>query len=203
MREFMAITKALSDPNRVRILLALRMTVVVLLALAVFAGAWLSWKTGHSGASVQQADPLTPGTMQPADLLQNSYPVAETNTPDIQALADGLQDDPLQIYNYVHDHIRHVLYFGSKKGAELTLLEKSGNDFDQCALLVALLKASGFNPNYEFGWMLLPYDNPDGSQRDLRVLVVRNIYPCDAGHVLTLFAEVMYTRFPEMANRRL
>ena len=28
---------------------------VVLLALAVVAGAWLSWKTGHTGASVQQA----------------------------------------------------------------------------------------------------------------------------------------------------
>jgi hypothetical protein len=28
---------------------------VVLLALAVFAGTWLSWKTGHTGASVQQA----------------------------------------------------------------------------------------------------------------------------------------------------
>jgi hypothetical protein len=27
---------------------------VVLLVLAVTAGAWLSWKTGHSGASVQQ-----------------------------------------------------------------------------------------------------------------------------------------------------
>jgi hypothetical protein len=27
---------------------------VVLLALSVFAGAWLSWRTGHTGASVQQ-----------------------------------------------------------------------------------------------------------------------------------------------------
>ncbi len=94
--------------------------------------------------------------------------IAEAITPEIQELADGLQHDPVKIYNYVHDHIRYILYFGSKKGAQLTLLEKSGNDFDQCALLVALLKASGFNPNYEFGWMLLPYDNPDGSQRDLR-----------------------------------
>ena len=58
-------------------------------------------------------------------------PVAEAITPQIQALADGLQDDPVQIFNYVHDHIKFVLYFGSKKGAELTLLEKSGNDFDQ------------------------------------------------------------------------
>ena len=32
----------------------------------------------------------------------------------VQALADGLQDDPVRIFNYVHDHIRHVLYFGSE-----------------------------------------------------------------------------------------
>jgi RHS repeat-associated protein len=94
--------------------------------------------------------------------------IAEVITPEIQALADGLQDDPLKIFNYVHDHIRYSLYFGSKKGAELTLLEKSGNDFDQCALLVALLRAAGYsNAGYQFGWMPIPFDNPDGSHRDI------------------------------------
>lgn len=67
--------------------------------------------------------------------------IAEASTPEIEALARGLEKDPLRIFNYVHDHIRHVFYFGSKKGAQLTLLERSGNDFDQCALLVALLRA--------------------------------------------------------------
>src|SRR5579863_8443705 len=91
-----------------------------------------------------------------------SAPIAEAITPEIQALADGLEDDPLKIFNYVHDHIQHVLYFGSKKGAQLTLLEKSGNDFDQCALLVALLNAASYEDTaYEFGWMELPYDSPD------------------------------------------
>ena len=94
--------------------------------------------------------------------------VAEVITPEIQALADGLQDDPVRIFNYVHDHIRYVVYFGSKKGAQLTLLEKAGNDFDQCALLVALLRAAGYsNAAYQFGWMTLPFDNPDGSHQDL------------------------------------
>ena len=94
--------------------------------------------------------------------------IAEVITPEIQALADGLQDDPLKIFNYVHDHIRYSLYFGSKKGANLTLLEKSGNDFDQCALLVALLRAAGYsNAGYQFGWMPIPFDNPDGSHRDI------------------------------------
>ena len=64
-------------------------------------------------------------------------------TPEIQALADGLQDNPVRIFNCVHDHIRFEFYFGSKNGAQLTLLEKSGNDLDQCALLMALLRAAG------------------------------------------------------------
>ena len=115
-------------------------------------------------------------TNQDLDVQENIQPmtpptppvIAEFITPEIQALADGMQDNPLTIYNYVHDHIRYVAYFGSKKGAQLTLLEKSGNDFDQCALLVALLRAASYtNAGYQFGWMLLPYDNPDGSDRDI------------------------------------
>jgi RHS repeat-associated protein len=95
-------------------------------------------------------------------------PIAEVITPDIQALANGLQNNPLQIFNYVHDHVRHDIYFGSQKGAELTLLEKSGNDMDQCSLLIALLNAAGYtNTAYQFGWMELPLDNPDGSHNDL------------------------------------
>src|SRR6266496_3793145 len=81
--------------------------------------------------------------------------IAEAITADIRALARGLENDPVRIFNYVHDHIRYEVYFGSKKGAQLTLLEKSGNDFDQCALLMALLRAAGYNnANYQFGWML-------------------------------------------------
>ena len=94
-------------------------------------------------------------------LVSSPTPVAEAVTPEIEALARGLENDPLRIFNYVHDHIRHVLYFGSKKGAQLTLLERSGNDFDQCALLVALLRAAGYSPAYQFGFRKMPYDSPD------------------------------------------
>jgi RHS repeat-associated protein len=98
----------------------------------------------------------------------SSTNIAEAITPEIQALATGLQNNLGYIFTYVHDNIRYELYFGSKKGAQLTLKEKSGNDFDQCALLVALLRAAGYtNAAYQFGWMGIPYDNPDGSHRDL------------------------------------
>ncbi|MEI6076402.1 MAG: RHS repeat-associated core domain-containing protein [Verrucomicrobiota bacterium] len=112
------------------------------------------------------------GSGQTLNALTTAYvpsaPIAEAITPQIQALADGLQHDPVQIFDYVHDNIRFVLYFGSKKGAALTLLEKSGNDFDQCALLMALLQASGLtNAQYQFGWQEVPYDDPNYQGYDL------------------------------------
>jgi RHS repeat-associated protein len=120
--------------------------------------------------TLQQVSPPPPssgGGVQPLSLKQPSAPVAETNTPEIQALANSLQDNPVQIFNYVHNNIRFEFYFGSKKGAQLTLLEKSGNDFDQCALLVALLQAAGYNnAAYQFGLMGMPYDDPTGNNND-------------------------------------
>src|SRR6266496_750534 len=94
------------------------------------------------------------------DGLASPPEVAEAITPEIQALARGLENDPKNIFDYVHDHIRYVHYFGSKKGAELTLLERSGNDFDQSALLVSLLRAAGHTASYEFGTVFLPYTDP-------------------------------------------
>jgi RHS repeat-associated protein len=116
-----------------------------------------------------ETDPPTPPTYTVHALLVQQTPtnIAEAVTPDIQALADSLQDDPVKIYNYVHDNIKFVLYFGSKKGAELTLLEKSGNDFDQCALLVAMLRAANCSATYDFAWQAVPFDAKDGSHNDL------------------------------------
>jgi YD repeat-containing protein len=99
---------------------------------------------------------------------QPSSPIAETNTPQIQALARGLQNDPVKIFNYVHDHIQYEHYFGSRKGAQLTLLEKCGNDFDQAALLTALLHSAGYtNTGYIFGWIVANYTAPNGNGIDL------------------------------------
>ena len=50
--------------------------------------------------------------------------------------APGISYDLRRIFNYVHDQIRYVHYFGPLKGAELTFSERSGNDFGQCALFV-------------------------------------------------------------------
>ncbi|PIU80088.1 MAG: transglutaminase, partial [Nitrospirae bacterium CG06_land_8_20_14_3_00_70_43] len=80
---------------------------------------------------------------------------AET-APEIVELARGLQHDPTLIYEFVHNTIDYVPYFGALKGAVLTLTEGAGNDFDQAALMVALLRASGFTAQFVYGQQFIP-----------------------------------------------
>lgn len=75
--------------------------------------------------------------------LQARLSVPESVEAEIAALAKALGNDPVGIFNYVRNNIDYEHYLGLKKGSVLTLLEGSGNDFDQCALLADLLKAAG------------------------------------------------------------
>ncbi len=123
---------------------------------------------------------------EPMSLEGGASPIAEAITPEIQALARGLEYDPKRIFDFVHDNFRHVLYFGSKKGAQLTLLERSGNDFDQCALLVALLRASGYTDvSYQFGMLRIPYDRSD--HQDLRHWLALNLTSTNTSSVYNYF----------------
>jgi RHS repeat-associated protein len=114
----------------------------------------------------EQAEPLS--DKEAAESLSEAAPPAPQNitpggneadevTPEIEALARGLRNDPVKIFEYVHNFIRFEAYFGSKKGAHLTLLEGSGNEHDQCALLVSLLRAAGLNPSYKYGPCIFSY----------------------------------------------
>ncbi|VAX12558.1 hypothetical protein MNBD_GAMMA24-999, partial [hydrothermal vent metagenome] len=86
---------------------------------------------------------------------------------EITALARALQNDPTLIYEFVHNHIDYVPYYGYLKGPVLTLLDRSGNDFDQAALMIALLRASGYSADFVFGQMTIPnFSTPD--QRDMQ-----------------------------------
>ena len=77
---------------------------------------------------------------------------------EIQELARALRHDPKLIYDYVHNNIDYVPYYGSLKGAMLTYLDGSGNDFDQASLMIALLRASGYTAQYQYGTMTIPGD---------------------------------------------
>jgi RHS repeat-associated protein len=72
-----------------------------------------------------------------------SLTVPESVQAEIAALASALENDPLKIFNYVRNQIDYEHYYGLRKGSVLTLLEGSGNDFDQCSLLADLLIAAG------------------------------------------------------------
>ncbi|MCK4536256.1 MAG: hypothetical protein KAT93_04540, partial [Desulfuromonadales bacterium] len=65
--------------------------------------------------------------------------------------AHKLNWDPVDIYQWVKNNIATEWYWGCMKGAEETLRQRSGNDADQAALLVALLRAAGYPARYVRG----------------------------------------------------
>ncbi len=67
----------------------------------------------------------------------------EQSTPLIEEIAFGLDYDPLRIFNWVRTQVEYFPYFGLWQGAHVTALELQGNDYDQCVLLVSLLKQAG------------------------------------------------------------
>ena len=81
---------------------------------------------------------------------------ATTVSSEITELARALRYHPKLIYDFVHNNIDYVPYFGSTKGATLTLLDGSGNDFDQASLMIALLRASNYSAQYVYGTMTIP-----------------------------------------------
>jgi RHS repeat-associated protein len=133
-----------------------------------------------SGWYMRTAEPVSPeeaeayyNSRQPETLLQSAVTSqtvqalassATTATDEIRELARALQYDPKLIYNYVHNNIDYVPYFGSIKGATLTYFDGSGNDFDQASLFIALLRESAiYNTSigtvqYVYGTMDLPYN---------------------------------------------
>jgi len=90
-----------------------------------------------------------------ADLAET---IEVTLTPAIRELAASLNSDPLKIFNYVCRNIEFKPYYGSVKGAQETLWEKEGNDFDLASLLIALLRASGIPARYVCGQVDVPID---------------------------------------------
>jgi YD repeat-containing protein len=92
---------------------------------------------------LQQPDSISSGPI----LAQTVPPI----TAEIQTLATGLENDPLAIYDYVHNHIDYIPSWGLLKNPRETLLAGAGNAFDQAALLAALLEAAGLETQYVWG----------------------------------------------------
>ena len=92
---------------------------------------------------------------------------ADEITTEINELARGLNYNPKLIYEYIRNHVDYVPYYGSLKGATLTYLDSSGNDFDQASLMVALLRASGYAAQYIYGTLSIPASGASG-QKDMQ-----------------------------------
>lgn len=118
-------------------------------------------KTPQSQKTLALAAPQTQSVT--AYSLSSGLAAADEVTPYIQSIADGLGNNPVRIYEWVKNNIDFTPYHGLKRGAHLTAIEKSGNEFDTAALLVALLKASGYtNVTYQFGLIGMELERPDG-----------------------------------------
>ncbi|MDY6793717.1 MAG: transglutaminase domain-containing protein [Actinomycetota bacterium] len=76
-------------------------------------------------------------------------------TQEITDLAASLDNDPMKIYTYVRNNLDFEPYYGSRKGAHITLLEGSGNGADLASLLIALLRVSGYPARYAYGTICL------------------------------------------------
>lgn len=93
-------------------------------------------------------------TLPTADDLAETIDVQFT--PEIRAKAQELGNNPVKIYEWVRNNFKFEPYYGSLKGAQQTFLEKSGNDFDQASLLIALLRAANIPAKYVYGTIELP-----------------------------------------------
>ena len=77
-------------------------------------------------------------------------------TPEIQALADELNNNVVEIYTWVHNNIRFIPSYGSIQGAQMTLETKRGNAMDTASLAIALLRASNIPARYAYGTVEMP-----------------------------------------------
>ena len=120
-----------------------------------------------SGSQSVMPSPSQTGTQtQPliSPLALVSGPSATAITPELQALANGLNNDPLRIFNYVHNKIAFQAYYGSNKGAQGAYLDGAGNDMDQASLLIALLNQAGYaTTSYVYGTYSVQDTSWDGN----------------------------------------
>ena len=110
---------------------------------------------GGPASAVTPADTAQEGWLR-AGLLAGGWLDREGILPPVQEQADLLGRHPYAIYAWVRDNVRYVPYYGLMRGPVGTLWAKEGNDLDQAALLVALLRASGVPARYVGGVVRFP-----------------------------------------------
>ena len=167
---------------------------------------------------------LAANVVTPEMLNQAGGPVAEdlTETPDIQltdairAKALELNDDPVQIYNWVRNNIEFIPSYGSIQGADYTLQHGKGNAFDTASLLIGLLRAANIPARYAYGTVEIPVekvmnwvggvDVPEAAQQLLGQGGIPNVALINGGKIThirleTVWAEAWVDYFPSRAAK--
>lgn len=96
---------------------------------------------------LQRSQLVDPATVA----IDASSPGAAAPKARIQDLAEGLEKNPDRIYQFVRDNFEFEPQFGLHKGADGILTDRAGGDFDQAALMVDLLRESGYSAQYAIG----------------------------------------------------
>ena len=116
----------------------------------------------YGARSPRQAPPVTPAYRNPTDgAVEAADSAAGDEAPlddEILAQARLLGHDYVKIHDYLRNRIRTEWYAGSVKGALGVLRSGGGNDVDQAALLIALMRASGAPARYVRGVVERPVD---------------------------------------------
>ena len=99
------------------------------------------------------------GAVEPA-LVMAAMSGGETDS--IADLAATLGPEPFDLYLFVRNEIAFEPYFGLRKGPQRTLIDRRGNDADQAALLVALLRAAGHDARFVAYSATVPAVGEDG-----------------------------------------
>ncbi|MEZ5581651.1 MAG: transglutaminase domain-containing protein [Candidatus Competibacteraceae bacterium] len=114
------------------------------------------WKKAFAKeVSIRAASVAQSTSPTPADLAET---IEVKFTPEITQLAADLNNNPVQIYNWVRNNIEFVPTWGSIQGAQLCLEVRICNAFDTSSLLIALLRVSGIPARYQMGTIEVPID---------------------------------------------
>jgi len=74
----------------------------------------------------------------------------------IRNLANDLNNNPVEIYNFIRQNITYEPYYGAKKGNIGCLEEKVCNDVDMASLAISLMRAAGIPAHYKKSIMVAP-----------------------------------------------
>ena len=112
--------------------------------------------TQESSESLAMAKSITTSSESLAIEAENindylSFTVDNQSTSNLIDLAENLNHDAVNIYQYVYNNVEYIPAHGSIQGADYTAQNLRGGAMDQASLLIALLRLSNIPARYVYG----------------------------------------------------